>query len=528
VLCLSLLAVVLGGCAEQSPPESSRAGEVGVETKAGGELSFGLASDPTNLNPTASRWDAPGLQVARAVYDPLLTYDESSNVQPYLATEVVPDDEFTTWTITVRDGVRFHDGSLLDAEAVKANLEASRLGPESGWLDAIDAIEVTGPSTVVVRCDSAWSAFPHVLAGQPGFMAAPSTLAGPATSGAVGTGPFRMEDWRPGERVRVARNPTYWQTGQPRLDAVDFRVSPDPAVRGQLARSGRVDVTQLVEPQEIAAARRLAGNEQYQVLSDPSGETAEVVVAMNNGRPPFNDPVARQAVAFSLDREAVARRAFLSVFPVADGPYSEGSRWFGQALWPYRDPAKVQQTLVDYRKEHGRDLQIELLVPDTAMYRPLAPLLRSQLADGRVPVTVTLVPFDELEGRVERGEYQAAVVPLFGGGHPDEDRLLLYGRDNVAPIGQVTANVARFRNNRLDGALDQSRRTTDITKQAEQYTIVQEELARDVPYVFLVHIAGVLVARNRVQGLATWTLPNGRPGISALEMTVALNQVWLA
>ncbi|MBI2704657.1 MAG: hypothetical protein HYX32_05120 [Actinobacteria bacterium] len=520
-------ALLAPACA--TPPEgASTPASAPQGVAAGGELRFGLATEPSGLSPTGDRWTTEQFQVARTIYDPLVSYDENYVPKPVLAETVVANDTFTVWTLTVRDGIAFHDGSPFDAEAVRTQLDAARQAPTfSGLLAPITSVETAAARTIEVRLSTPWSAFQHVLASQVGFMAAAPSPAAGAVDRPIGTGPFMWDTATP-EQVRVKRSSAYWQKGQPVLDAVDFRIVPDAAVRLRAVRSGQLDVAEVHEPDVEARAERLGGSEgPLQVLTDNSGESPELVIALQSARPPFVSAPARQAVAFGIDREAVSQRLFSGGYPQAYGPYSEGSPWYGQAPWPAWDAGRARQSAQDVMRETGRPLRFTLLFPSDPLYAGLGELLVDELNAAGIGIALEVLSSREVQDRVEAGNYEAALLPLFGGGYPDEDFGLLYGKGiSIAP-GSSSPNFARFRNTAIDEAIEKSRATGDIGKQADQYQKIQELLAKEAPYVFLVQLQGSIVAGRNVQGMTTWTLPDGSRGISQLKTTVALNQAWV-
>jgi ABC-type transport system substrate-binding protein len=299
-------------------------------------------------------------------------------------------------------------------------------------------------------------------------------------------------------------------------------------VRVRSERSGQLDIAEVHEPAVEARAEQLGGaTGSLQVLTDNSGETTELVIALQSSIPPFNASPARQAVAFGVDREAVSRRIFSGAYPQAYGPYSEGAPWYGQAPWPGWDAGKARQSAQDYTRESGKPLRFTMLFPSDPLYASLGQLLVDEFEAAGLGVTLEILSASEVRSRVESGDYEAAVLPLFGGGHPDEDFGLIYGKTVSLVPGSVGPNYARFRDDVVDEAIDKSRAVGDIGKQADQFQKIQEVLAKEAPYVFLVHLQGSMIATKNVQGLTKWHLPDGSLGISQLKTTVALNETWI-
>jgi glutathione transport system substrate-binding protein len=348
--------------------------------------------------------------------------------------------------------------------------------------------------------------------------------------------------------LSLVRNGRWWQPDLPRLDAVVFRAVPDESARAALLRDGTIDVGLFADPARLAVFAEESRRGTVQHLVDPSGETPELVLALQTDRAPFDDPVARQAMGQAVDRDALADDVFSGQYPAAEGPYSEGARWYGRAPWPLHDVPRARETVEVYTKDHGEALRLRLLAAPSALTRDLVDALARQLAEAGIQVEPEWAEPDQVARRVVAGQFEAALISGFGGWHPDQDEPVLRGfvagsvpaagapEDAPPPLPLPppdpatppwAANLTRFRSEVIDGALDTARTSTDITKQAEQYTSIQETLAREAPYVFLVHEERAVVARPGVADLQRWTTPAGTPGISQFRGTVALAQVWL-
>ena len=524
--------ILLAGCSDpqsgQSPPSSPPATSVPGST----QLSFGLATDAATWAPISTRWSTEQYQVGRALYDPLMTYDDSYRIKPYLASSLQANADFTEWTLELRDGVTFQDGSPVDAAAVKAQLEAARTAAGlPGALTPITGIDQTGPRTLVVHMSTPWSAFQDVLASQIGFIASPATMSDTATDAKpIGTGPFAFDEWTKGQHLHLKRNPTYWQKPQPPLEGIDFQVIADPAARVAGVQAGTLNVAELFDADAQAKVAHLGGdNGSIQVLTDHSGETPELVIALQSAKLPFASSPARQAVAFSIDRDAVVEADLQRLVPPGGGPLQRGFALVRPGPMAGVGRGQVPEVGVsDYQKDEGRRLSFELLFPDDPSLASLSQLLDRPDAgrrDRRDPHRA------RRRTRSRSGPARAPttrpVMSSFAGGTPDEDYGLLFGKGTPIAPGTESANLARFRDPIVDEALDKARATNDISKQSDQYQKVQEELAREAPYVFLVHLQGSLIAGRNVQGLTKWTLPDGSQGIPELRTTVALNQVYI-
>ena len=214
----------LGG-AKPAPRQTNGPGRNGVSTQKpvkGGSLTFGIDTEESGFNPSTARWDEGGFLYGRTVFDPIAIVNAAGGVEPYLAESITSNEDFTTFTITLRPDIVFHDGTPLDADALHQNIEATASGVLTGPAFAdFSSATVTGPLTVTIDMKEPWAPFPYYLAqAQTGYIAAPSMLNAPdgGTSNPIGTGPFVFQDWVPNSHMTATRNPHYWRKGYPYLE----------------------------------------------------------------------------------------------------------------------------------------------------------------------------------------------------------------------------------------------------------------------------------------------------------------------
>ncbi len=211
--------------------------------KPGGKIIFGTESDSSGWNPTVDRWDATGTEVAVSVYDALAAFDENYQAQPYLAESLTPNADSTVWTIKMRDGIKFINGSPLNAAAVQNEIDKFRAAALTGAAFAnIDSTALVDNLTLTVTMKLPWAAFPNSLTAQAGVIPAPEQLAASAEESSrvpIGTGPFMYRSWD-GGKFDAVKNPNYWRKDAsgnqlPYLDEVTFQSIPDSTVRVERA-----------------------------------------------------------------------------------------------------------------------------------------------------------------------------------------------------------------------------------------------------------------------------------------------------
>lgn len=522
------LAACSGGTTDPSAGGTTDPTTVGTAQptgpRRGGTLTVAVGALPTSWSPAGQAWTTDELQAARGVYDWLATYDADDQPQPELARSFDSNADYTIWTIRLRPGITFHDGTPFDAAAVVANLEAQRHSAvAAALLQPVTAVAAVDPLTVQVTMSSSWSTFPQVLATQVGAMASPTTLAAPAGTPPVGTGPFRWSAATATDTVLV-RNDHYWKAGLPLLDGVRFTVVPEPAARVDAVVAGTADLTSVEESGQLVRVSQV-GDKAIQVLDDPNAEQPKVAIALDTGRPPFDHISARRAVALATDRKALVSKVFDGQASVAKGILSDTSPWFGESPDPARDLDGAKQQVAAYEKETGQPLAFTLLVPPNTEIAHVASLWRVQLTEAGIDVTLSPVSPTDLALATLTGQYQAALEVGFSSPHPDLYEPQFRGSPSEQPV--VNPDVTRYVNPLVTKAFADARATSDVAQQVDAYRIVQEQLLVDVPWLFLVQLPREVIARPDVRDATSWTTASGSPGRDLDGATVSLAQIWL-
>jgi peptide/nickel transport system substrate-binding protein len=527
-------ALLLAGCGGSSDGDDAGDDDVSDVTTAsegpvqeGGTLVVGLSSESSGWSPVTSPWLYPGLQVAGAIFDPLAAVDADGNVQPYLAESFEANDDYTVWTIGVRPGVTFHDGTPVDADAIRMNLEAHRASGFTGQaFGPVESVEVVDDS-VVVRMREPWSTFPSYLTAQPGYVAAPSMLSAPdGARNPVGSGPFVFEEWVPDAHLVVRANEDYWQEGLPRLDGIRFLVLPDDTARNQALLLGDVEMIDVTLPAEILEMQARAADGEVQLFIDDTGDSDEIGVALNTAEPPFDDPVARELVATGVDNQLLSDTVFEGLFAPARGPLRPESPYYVETDYPTYDPDRARELAAEYEARHGEPLSFSLKAPPDPAVLEVVQLTKELLGEFGVEVTIETPEEATMVVDATLGNFDAIGFLLFASPTTDGDYALLHS-DNAKPVGELAVNVTRMQNSTIDEAFAVLRRTEDTEVWREQAAIVQREMAEDLAYLFSVHSVGAVAASPDVRDAISWTLPDGRPGIPQRGTVLNLNEVWL-
>lgn len=465
----------------------------------------GTSGEVNGFNPLASQWSGPGYVIGRAVLDPLVAMDRNGDWQPYLAKAITPNDDFTVWTIELRPGVVFHNGEVLDAEALALFLEAATTSPlSSQGFPEKPEIAVLDDLTVTMTFTEGWSAMPTVFVEQPGYVIAPAQVRSGDTRHPIGTGPFVFDEWVPDDHVRVTRNPDYWREGLPYLDSIEFRPFADPTARDNSLKTGELDV---IEQGTIGQPVLDEWAADGMTVIDDVDNVGAANLLLNSDAPQLGDRDVRLAIVSAIDREAFRAAVLDESFEVADQPYPPGNPWHADVTYPAYDPDLARQLVDDYEAEHGA---LELTMMRISGTPPTGPLFLQE-ALGNVGIDMEIEDL-ELSAYVRRfvaGEYDTVYLGSFFGAPDPDGNYLFLTSVGAAPETLIKLNFARYRNPAVDDALHAQRRTDDLEARQAEWASVWAALAEDLPYAFLYYDRFALITQPDVYGLDAPTTPEG-------------------
>jgi peptide/nickel transport system substrate-binding protein len=452
-------------------------------------LVIGILADPPSLAPHRAS-DLVSAAVVVNVCETLVRLRPGgSRPEPSLATTWATLDR-RTWTFTLREGVRFHDGAPLDADSVVANLENLRL--KRGFPGRAERV---GPYVVSITLDRPSAALLATLS-QPFFsLQSPRQLASGDES-PVGTGPYRLGAARPG-LLELLANPDYWG-GAPRLKRLVFRRLADEDALAAALLAGEVDVTSALGQDRLAILRRHS-----EITLDSQTGLNLAFLSLNNEHPPFSDRRVRQAVARAVDRRALVGRLLGGHGEPAQNPLPPSLFGYG---------TRTKELILD--RPYARRLLAEAGFPagfETTLmavnsprpYMPaplrLAAQIREDLLQVGIRARVREVPtWSEYVERGSRGEYDLAVLGWQADTTDPNDFLSAL----LASEAIGTTNRSRYRSPALDALLQRGRMGGDPEARLSVYHEAQELFQRDMPWVPLYHVSVFTAYRRVVRGLS--------------------------
>ena len=537
VCAVAFLAVACGSSKNSAGGTSGTTAPIGAETNhtlaangppnSGGAITVGLEAEDSGYNPASAntRWDISGTEVGLAIYDPMVAFDADGNWKPYLAKSLVPNSDYTKWTVTMRSGVTFQDGTPLTAAAVvtvyKAFINNALTGPV--FAD-VSAVKTTGPLTLEFDMKSPWAVFPATLTAQVGMIPAPSTFdaTGKATDASnshpVGTGPFSYVQWVQNDHFIVKKYAQYWRKDSngvqlPYLDQITFKPIPDHTTRDAAMESGNIDVEQTSNADSIVKFRQEAKAGKVQLVEDNgTGEDSDFVIV--NTQDPAMTQDVRQAMAYATDRDAVNTVMNHGILADASGPWKPSSKWYAPSGYPNYDLTKAKELVQKYTQAHGHPPTFTLnATTDPDSQKEIA-LLQQMWQQAGMVVKLKATNQAQFISDAVLGNYQANLWRQFGSIDPDTEYLWWTSANaGTSPQGGLTLNIARNKDPQVDAALNKGRESTDEAVRKQAYATIQQRFGVDVPYVWLQHVIWVIVANNSMRGLTNGPLPDGEPSL---------------
>lgn len=553
---LATMALVVAACGGDdsggdagASATNATGGDTGSETTAppdsgdaatGGTIVVGLESETTGWLPGSHIvTNYPAMTVANTFYDSLTKQDSDGLVRPYLAETLESNDDLTEWTLTLREGVEFHDGTPLNADAIKSNFD-NHLNAEGsnllGVLQFVDNVDVVDELTVQYNLSSPDAAFPDVLSGPAGWPFSPTAIdaqgADDYSSNPVGTGPFKFVSWlRDGDLV-VERNENYWQEGLPYLDGITFRVITDEEARFASLQSGDVDAMQTLRQSAVRQVRELAEDSDFE-SHDFIGNLAGGQL-INTTTPPVDDVRVRRALAYAINQPAILDILGGSdISPIATQWYSEESPWYSPRvaeLWPTDDPDMARELLDEYRNDPDRSDGRAPGDPVTLEHNILPDPSVVEMGLGYKSMWEA-VGFEHNMSQIETAVIIDAQVSgdfmintsRFGS-QADPCTTMRSTFDDPA---ETPTNFSRFYTEELGANIQQLCENTDFDVRYEAVENIMTLLAENVPHTWTGNTPTAVGARAALKNIAGWTFPDGTMGDGHPMTVVQWGQVWL-
>jgi peptide/nickel transport system substrate-binding protein len=459
---------------------------------AAGTLRIGLNEDPDALDP-ARGGSFVGRLVFAAVCDKLVDTDQNNEFVPQLATAWSWSPDNLALTLTLREGVTFHDGERFDAEAARANIERYRSAQESlrkGELKPVSAVEVVDPKTIRLRLSQPYAPLVAALSDRAGMMVSPKgiTRLGPHLADELPcAGPFKLTERVAQDRIVVDRFPGYWDAASIKLDRVMYQPIPDTTVRLVNLKAGQLDMIERLGPTDASQVR---ADPKLRLIAQPALAYYSLALNLAEGSP-LRDPDVREALEDSIDRVVVNQVVMDGQFIPSNQFEAPGSRYYNaNRPVPTRDVARAKALLA--RAAIPRPA-FTLTVGNQPVEMQVAQVIQSMASEAGFDVKLRAVEANALIAAGKAGDYHALLVIWSGRVDPDGNVSIWLASDGFL-------NWGKYNNPRFDDILNRARGVTDVTARQALYRDLTDVYLADRPHIVLYHLKWLWGLSSKVSG----------------------------
>lgn len=456
---------------------------------AGGTVTVSIVADPPGWDPTKSTSAEIARVMYNNVYEGLTTIAQDGTIQPRLAESWETSEDGLTWTFTIREGVKFHDGTDLSVDDVVAAFARVK-DPESGfthpeYFTNLESVTASEGNTVVFTLTAPSSSLLYNLGRSDSIIYPAAKVVTQATE-PIGTGPFRFAEYVVGSEVRLEKFEDYYVEGVPLLDAAVFKIIPDANATFAALQAGDIDMIGVSVTPEVA----------LQVESDPNlklvnegSSTAEITMALNNSNEILSNPLVRQAITHAIDKESIVQGAFNGL-GVVIGSHTTPAEPYHVDVNPYPyDPEKAKALLAEAGYPDGFELRFEATA-EYPLERRAAEVIAQQLSEVGITANLEIIDFTTWLNKIFfGGDYDMTII-----GHAEARDISIYGNPEY---------YYKYNNPKIKELLDQIEATPDEAGQLELYKEIATIIANDAVNVWVYAPSNLVAARKDVYGF--WT-----------------------
>jgi peptide/nickel transport system substrate-binding protein len=480
-------AVAEAAAAEQAAADEAAAA---LQAKYGGSITMAFFGDHSTLDPSWSV-DALSNAMIENVYEPLLRIDEKDPnwYVPVLAESWEINDDLTSYTFHLRQGVTFRHGKEFKAEDVLFSINRIRDpeadNPNFSLFASVTDIVAIDDYTVRFDLNASNGFFLDAFTIYPTHILPADVDVDRLILEEFGTGPFILDEFLPGERAIMVRNPDYWEEGLPYLDEIVFVGIAEAVTRAESLKSGDIDVVYLLEPQSVAD---IQAHPETKVLSVASA--GHYGITMDNSSPPFDNKLVRKAFQAATDRDMINLAATLGMSTITyDHPFAQGDRLFASQHTVEYDPELAKSLLEEAGYPDGIDI-----IGHTGDVFPgaidMMVAFKESAAPAGIRVEIKVHPSDAFWSEVFM---QFPFVVISWSPRASMDLMLTQAFHGASPY-----NAMRYFNDEFDALIERARGETQ-EQQIETYAEIQRILVDDVPMLVIGSSSLIYGARNNVE-----------------------------
>lgn len=457
-------------------------------------LTFGTENEFAGfeLLKSGSRLAINGSTAANTIMEPLFRISDDGKLIPVLGLSAVSSEGGKVWTIKLRKGVKFHDGTPFTADAVVHHWDRI-LNPENKYrgrsaLSPILSVDKVNYHTVKFNLKHAWLPFlPSISSTRSLMNLIPSPQAvetGSQNRAPVGTGPFKFEEWQSGEKFVVVRNPEYWQKGKPLLDKIIFKPMTDSQTRFASLKTGQVQIAWMDRGNILKKAE---GDPTLQLYrSEDNG--AEIFI-LNTSKVPLDDINVRRALAHANNVDMQVQMVYKNSIPAVHHPLGDDYKCQDDGYLEY-SPEKAKKLIETY----GQPVEIEILHSSSKRGRDVGELTQQLMKSVGVTAKPIGLKFGPVIKKVIGGDYQVSTWRISSQSDQGPSFFRMFH-------SKSRANFSRYKNPEMDKLLVAQRMETGPEKRKQLLCKIVRLINQDVPIIYRGGMRHSMIATQNVKGI---------------------------
>ena len=458
--------------------------------------------------------NAPTNMVAGNIYEGLLRYSQKLEPQPSLAKSWDISDDGTVYTFHLQEGVKWHDGAPFSADDVVFSLDVFLREVHARWrplvnsqvdkIEAVDAntVRITlkqpfGPLLTALEVASAPMVPKHLYEGT-------NFRDNPANNTPIGTGPYKLQEWRKGSFIHLVRNEDYWLADRPRIDEVYWQIIPDAAARAVADETGKVDVRPAgsVDVYDVKRLSELPNT----CMTTGGWEMASPIawVQINHRNGALGDKAFRQGMMYAIDRDFVRDVVWNGLGRIPTGPIASTTRFYDDDVTTYSYDVDKAKELIAQSSYNGETIRL-LKLPYGELWDRLAESVRQNLLDAGVSVELISSDTAGWTQKVAEWEFDLTFNFLYQLGDPAIGVSRSYVSSNIVK-GNPFSNVGGYSNPEVDALFAEGAAAATDEARQEAYTEVQQILTDELPVLWLLEMEQPTIFRCNIKDLVTTAL----------------------
>jgi peptide/nickel transport system substrate-binding protein len=448
-------------------------------------------TDAKSLDPSFSN-DVYSHNLNHNIYDRLVEWSPDSKIVNCLAESYKQLDPLTL-QVKITKGVKFHNGDDMTAEDVKFSIERSTTAPAAiTYFADVERVDIIDPYTVNIITKVPYGPILNALAHSSGSILNKKYVeaaGADAFQKPIGTGPFKFESWKAGDRIVLSTNKDSFR-GAPEVDGLIYRIIPESTTRTIALETKEIDISLVVDPVDIPIVKSKSYLKLYQTPS-----LSLTYLGFNIGRAPGSDLRVRQAIASAINLPDIVDAAFWKAAVPAYSVLPEATVGYNKNLpRNVRDIEKAKKLLAEAGYKDG--LKLKLWLNENQSRKDSAVIIQAQLKEIGIDIEIEILEWGSYLDKLFKQEHDLYILGWSGSLDPDGGLYALFHSKNIGPSG----NNSVYINPKVDELLDKGRQTTDVSVRIPIYEEAQEIIVRELAVFPLVNPISVVGAQDYIEG----------------------------